>query len=147
VTVRGAEGVIAALTSVRTQEISLADRRQSFVAEVALLPPDGVDVDWKGPVFVTVPLTEQLVTMSGGRVAVTLVGDPEPARWRADPAEVEVELTGGLLAVERAIAEGVRVKAAINPDAKGGMVRLVAGDLPPGVGVALRPAEVRLRRR
>lgn len=147
VRVRGAEGVIAALGQVRTQEISTDGRRQSFVTEVALLPPDGVDVDWKGPVRVTVPLAEQLVTQSAGTARVIVVGDAEPGRWRVDPAEVEVELTGGVLAVERAIAAGVEVRAPLPPGARGGTVRLVTGDLPPGVGVALRPPEVRLRRR
>lgn len=149
VTVRGAEGVIAALQQVRTQEIALADRKASLVAEVALLPPDGVDVDWKGPVRVSVPIVEQLVTTTVTDVAVTLVGEPDGGRWRADPAEVTVELTGGVLAVERAIAAGVQVRAVITPEVagKGGTVRLVTGDLPPGVGVALRPPEVRLRRR
>lgn len=148
VVVRGAEGVIAALAQVRTQEIALAGRRQSFDAEVALLPPDGVDLDWKGPVRVSVPVEEQLVTLKAGPVKVTLVGD-EPTRWRLDPTEVEVELTGGLLAVEQAAAAGVVVKAAVTPElpARGGAVRLVTGELPPGVGVALRPAEIRLRRR
>ena len=149
VTVRGAEGVIAALQQVRTQEITLAERKQSFVAEVALLPPDGVDVDWKGPVVVSVPITEQLVTRTVAGVPVTLVGEGDAGRWRAEPAEVTVELTGGVLAVERAIADGVHVKAAVTPEVagRGGVVRVVAGDLPPGVGVALRPAEVRLRKR
>ncbi|HVV87661.1 MAG TPA: CdaR family protein [Kofleriaceae bacterium] len=149
VTVRGAEGVIAALGSVRTQEISLDGRRQSYLTEVALLPPDGVDVDWKGPVTVSVPVSEQLVTTTVAAVPVTLVGEADASRWKADPSEVTVELTGGVLAVERAIADGVKVKAAITPEvgARGGSVRLVAGDLPPGVGVALRPAEVRLRRK
>ena len=149
VTVRGAEGVIAALGQVRTQEISVADRRQGFATEVALLPPDGVDVDWKGPVKVLVPLGEQLVTLPGGTVPVTLVGEGDPARWRIEPAEVEVELTGGMLAVERAIKEGVEVRATLTPEVapRGGVVRLTAGDLPPGVGVAIKPAEVRLRRR
>lgn len=148
VTVRGAEGVIAALGQVRTQEISVADRRQGFVTEVALLPPDGVDVDWKGAVKVTVPLAEQLVTMPGVAATVTVV-DAEPGRWRVDPAEVEVELTGGMLAVERTIRNGVEVRAVVTPElgARGGVVKLVAGDLPPGVGVAMRPAEVRLRRK
>jgi YbbR domain-containing protein len=149
VTVRGAEGAIAALQQVRTQEISLAGRRQSFVAEVALLPPDGVDVDWKGAVVVSVPVTEQLVTTAVEDVKVTVAGDADAARWRTEPAEVTVELTGGLLAVERAIAGGVTVKAIVTPElaGRGGNVRLTTSDLPPGVGVALRPADVRLRRR
>lgn len=148
VVVRGAEGVIAALVQVRTQEISLAGRRQAFDAEVALLPPDGVDLDWKGPVRVSVPVEEQLVTLKAGPVKVAVVGD-DAGRWRLDPAEVEVELTGGVLAVEQAAAAGLVVKAVITPElpARGGTVRLVTGELPPGVGVALRPAEVRLRRR
>ncbi len=149
VTVRGPERVIAALGQVRTQEISIEGKHQRYVAEVALLPPDGVDADWKGPVEVSVPFTEQLVTMPVGAVAVTVVGDGGPVRWRADPAEVEVELTGGVLAVERAIALGVKVRATLTPElaARGGTVRVVAGELPPGVGVALRPPEIRLRRK
>lgn len=149
VTVRGAEGVIAALPSVRTQEISLHGHRQALVSEVALLPPDGVEVDWKGPVTVTVPVVEQLVTSTVAAVPVALAPDVDLARWRADPAEVTVELTGGLLAVEKAIADGVTVRPVVTPDTAthGGTVRLQAVDLPPGVGVVVRPAEARLRRR
>jgi YbbR domain-containing protein len=68
----------------------------------------------------------------------------DPARWQVTPAQVEVTLTGSLLAVEKA-------KAALTP-----VVRLSANDtrprevavsidgLPPGIGVRISPERVKI---
>ncbi len=143
VTARGPEGVISALTSIRTEEIRLDGRSEPFSADVQLVPPDGVEVE---PDRVTVPvqLEEMLVNRRVGPVAVVISGDVDPARVKIEPSEVEVVLAGGLRGVERVVATGVTAHVDVTAaDASHPHpAPVVVEGLPPGVAVQVVPAQV-----
>ena len=142
--VRGAEGTLAALSSIRTREVSVDGRAESFVADTELVTPEGVEPVGGSQVAVQVAIDEELVTRKLPGLVVGVAGDTDPAKWQVSPAQVEVTLTGALLAVEKA-------KAALTP-----VVKLSAGDtkarevpvsiegLPPGIGVRISPERVKI---
>jgi YbbR domain-containing protein len=145
VVVRGPRGVVSAMSQVRTQEIAVDGRSRALVAEVTLLPPEGVEVDWKGTVEVDVTIAGRWV----GTVAVAVAGDAGmPVGGLApEPREVEVELTGARDAIDRLVAAGVRpiVRVGRRALSPAGMGAQVAVDgVPSGVQVVVRPAEVRV---
>lgn len=145
VVVRGPRGVVSAMSQVRTQDIGVDGRSRALVAEVTLLPPEGVEVDWKGTVEVDVNIAGRWV----GTVEVAVAGeDGKPmVGLGADPREVEVELTGAKDAIDRLVAAGVRptVKVGRGASAPAGVGAQVAVDgVPSGVQVVVRPAEVRV---
>ncbi len=145
VVVRGPRGVVSAMSQVRTQAIAVDGRSRALVAEVTLLPPEGVEVDWKGTVEIDITIAGRWL----GTVAVVVAGDVgvDASRLVADPREVEVELTGAREAIDRLVAAGVRptVKAGRLAAAPGGIGAQVAVDgVPSGVQVVVRPAEVRV---
>ncbi|MBZ0233752.1 MAG: hypothetical protein K8M05_15600, partial [Deltaproteobacteria bacterium] len=89
VVVRGPRGVVSAMSQVRTQDIAVDGRSRALVAEVTLLPPEGVEIDWKGTVEVAVTIAGRWV----GTVDVLVAPGEEGlsvARLAADPAQVEV---------------------------------------------------------
>jgi YbbR domain-containing protein len=144
--VRGAESTLNALSSIHTRDISFDGRAETFVAETEAVPPDGVEIEGSPGVVVHVTVEEELVTRKLPAVTVSVKGDGiDPAKWRATPAQVDITLTGTLLAVENA-------KAAIAPIAKitaGGEgkpreVDLSMEGLPPGIGVKVSPERVRV---
>ncbi|HTJ46908.1 MAG TPA: CdaR family protein [Kofleriaceae bacterium] len=143
VTARGPEGVISALSSIRTEEIRLDGRSESFSVEVQLVPPDGVEV---APDRVTVPvsLEEIMVNRRVGPVRIALTGDVDPSRVKIEPAEVEVVLAGGLRGVERVVASGLTAQVAVSASdvAKPHTAPVVVEGLPPGVAVQVVPAQV-----
>lgn len=144
VVVRGPRGVVSAMSQVRTQDIAVDGRSRALAAEVTLLPPEGVDVDWKGTVEVAVPIAGRWI----GTVAVAVVGDGvDPGRLAAAPREVEVELIGAREAIDRLVADGVHPTVKVGPGAAtpAGVAGTVAVDrVPSGVQVVVRPAEVRV---
>ncbi len=148
VVVRGAAGVVRALSSVRTQEIRLDGRSGSFEASVAVLPPEGVEVEGDPMVQVTVPIREELVTRQLGAVPLVVELPPgvDAARWEPAVAAVKIELTGGLLAVERLIDKGIHPTVTVTPEVVARGQKLVApvrlDGVPRGVGVTVTPAEV-----
>lgn len=159
VTVRGAAGVVRPLELVRTQEIRLDGRSDDFTVPAEIVAPEGVQVDWDGPVEVTVSVEEELVTRRRTGVPVIVRattggadadGDGAPAaeraRWKVEPAEVAVELTGGLLAVEGWLDRGVEpvvvVPAETPPGARKLDLPVVVPDAPPGIGVRVSPPTV-----
>jgi hypothetical protein len=99
--VRGAESVVSALSSVRTREIALDQHADAFDTDVDVLPPDGVELLGPAHVGVHVAIDEELVTRKLPGLAVVARGD-EGAKWTIAPAQVDVTLTGALLAVEKA---------------------------------------------
>ncbi|HEX7703802.1 MAG TPA: CdaR family protein, partial [Kofleriaceae bacterium] len=144
--VRGAETTLRALASVQTREVSFEGRTESFVAETEIVAPDGVDVEGSPGVVVHVAVDEELVTRKLPALTVSVRGDGvDPAKWQVTPAQVDVTLTGTLLAVEKA-------KAAIAPivrltpggDGKPREVDLVIDGLPPGIGVKVSPERVKV---
>jgi len=145
VKVRGGEKLIAATTSVRTREISLESRTESFSTAAQLVPPDGIEVVGTESVLVEVSIDEELVTRKLPGVAVNVKGDGvDPTKWSISPRQVDVTLTGALLAVEK-------TKDAMSP-----VVKLAPGEgkpreaevtiegLPPGVGVRISPERVKI---
>jgi YbbR domain-containing protein len=143
--VRGAERALKGLTSVRTSDVSVDGRAETFITEAKIVAPDDVEPTGSGSVQIQIHIDEELVTRKLPGQIVRATGDGiDPARWQVTPAQVEVTLTGSLLAVEKA-------KAALTP-----VVRLSANDtrprevavsidgLPPGIGVRISPERVKI---
>jgi YbbR domain-containing protein len=76
---------------------------------------------------------------------VAIRGDGADAtKWRIMPAQVEITLTGAILAVEKAketLQPLIRLSAS---DAKARDADIVVDGLPPGVGVRISPERVRV---
>ncbi|MBP9203391.1 MAG: hypothetical protein KBG28_05450 [Kofleriaceae bacterium] len=147
VTVRGADSAIGTLATMRTAEVRVDGRSESFTSTVALLPPEGVAVEPTTEVSIAVKIEEQLVTQRLGKVAVAVRGDvADPGRIVITPAEVSVVLTGAMRAVERAMADGVRPVVKVQPADAGRRTRatVTIEGLPPGIGVELVPTVVEL---
>lgn len=143
VKLRGAEGTLAVLTSVRTREVSLEGHTDSFDAATDLMPPDGVDVVGNPTITLQIHIDEELVTRKLPGQTVVVGGDGDAARWRIVPAQVDITLTGALLAVEKARGSLVPV-ARLAPDGKPREVEVTIDGLPPGIGVKISPEHVKL---
>jgi YbbR domain-containing protein len=151
VKLRGAEGMLAALTAIRTREISLEGRTDSFTAETEVMSPEGVEVVPPAgspatghlPVSVQVRIDEELVTRKLAGQTIVLRGDGDPARWRVAPAQVDVTLTGALLDVEKARGSLVPV-VKLTSDAKAREAEITIDGLPAGIGVKVSPERVKL---
>ncbi|MBA3462740.1 MAG: hypothetical protein H0T46_22475 [Deltaproteobacteria bacterium] len=145
VRVRGGERLIGALTSVRTREISLEGRTEGFATAAQLVPPDGIEVVGADSISVRIEIDEELVTRKLPGVSVAVKGDGvDPAKWTIKPAQVDVSLTGTLLAVEKtkdAMTPVVKVTAT-EKTAREGEVTIEG--LPPGVGVRISPERVKI---
>ncbi|MDQ3370445.1 MAG: CdaR family protein, partial [Myxococcota bacterium] len=144
--VRGGERLLAALSAIRTSEVSLEGRTETFETLAELAPPDGVSVDPTLRVAVNIRIEEELVTRKAPSLIVTLQGEGvDPNRWTITPPQVEVVLTGTLLAVEKArsaIAAYVKVSPAERTTRE---VQVGLDGLPPGVGVRISPERVKVR--
>jgi YbbR domain-containing protein len=144
VVVRGPRGLVSAMSQVRTQDIQVDGHSRALDAEVTLLPPEGVMVDWKATIAVRVPIAGRWV----GTEPVVVVGaGVDAARLAAQPFDVEIELLGAREAIDRLVAGGVRPTVEVGASAltAGGVMGTVAVDgVPSGVQVVVRPAEVRV---
>ncbi|HEX7835894.1 MAG TPA: CdaR family protein, partial [Kofleriaceae bacterium] len=143
VTLRGAETTLAAVTAIRTQEISLEGRTESFVAETEVLPPERVEVVGNIRISVQIRIDEELVTRKLPGLAVAIRGDGDPARWIVAPAQVDVTLTGALLAIEKARGSLVPI-VKLPPDPKPREVEVTVEGVPPGIGVKVSPEHAKL---
>jgi YbbR domain-containing protein len=145
VRVRGAAGTLAALSAVRTQEVSVEGRTESFTADTDVVPPDGVETVSATPIALQVVIEEELVTRKLPGLVVRVAGDGvDPAKWSVTPAQVEVSLTGTVLAIEKAkdaLAPVVRLSA---NDTKAREVAVSIEGLPPGIGVKISPERVKV---
>jgi YbbR domain-containing protein len=141
VQLRGAQGVLAALTAIRTREISLEGHSDSFATETEVVSPDGVDVASNTEVSVHVRVDEELVTRKLPGLVVRVDGDA--SRWKIMPTQVDVTLTGALLAVEKARTQLMPV-IKLPTDTKAREVEVTIEGLPPGIGVKLSPEHVKL---
>jgi len=142
VELRGAASTLAALAAIRTREISLEGRTDSFVVESEVLPPEDVKASTLR-VSVQVRIDEELVTRKLPGLTVALTGDGDPARWKVAPAQVDVTLTGALLAVEKA-RSALRPVVRLPADSKPREVEITIEGLPPGIGVKISPEHAKL---
>lgn len=147
VAARGAQGVIAALSSIRGRDVRVDGRSDSFEVETDLIPPDGVDLDSVHRVTVRVEIKEELVSQRVGPLPIQLRGDGvDSARVSVRPSQVDVVLTGALLAVEHAIAAGLTPTVRVSPGQLGDQPVTLESSVP-GVGVTIAPTKVRVTRR
>ena len=145
VSVRGGERVLRALNSIRTGEVSLEGRTESFEQLAGLAPPEGVEVDPTLRVGVHVRIEEELVTRKTPPLMVSVRGEGvDPARWTVVPPQVEVSLTGALLAVEKARTLMTPTVKLSPTDRTAREVEVTIEGLPPGVGVRVSPERVRV---
>ncbi len=148
VSVRGAQGIIAALSAIRGREVRVDGRSDSFELETELLPPEGVELESGGRAVVRVEIKEELVSRRIGPLPIELAGEGvDLGRFAAKPAQVDVTLTGALLAVEHAIAGGITAEVRINAGTSPGEQPVVVETAVPGVGITITPAKVRLLRK
>jgi YbbR domain-containing protein len=144
VRVRGGERLLAALMSIRTHEVSVQGASEPFDTEIDLAPPAGVETDAGQRVTVYVRIEEELVTRRLPGLPVVVRGDgAEPARWTVDPPQVEVTLTGALLAIDR-VKDKLTPYVKLPPDARTGEAEVAIDGIPPGVGKRLSPERVKL---
>lgn len=145
VKVRGAEKTLAALSSVRTREVSVEGRSDPFTETTQLLAPEGIEIVGTESVAMEVKLGKELVTRAIPDLRVGVLGDGvDPAKWRVEPAQVEVSLTGALLAVEQA-KQAMRPVVRLTPADKAAReVPVVLEGVPPGIGVRISPERVRV---
>ena len=145
VKVRGGERLLAALTTIRTSEVSLEGRTDSFEQLTELAPPEGVEIDPTQRVGVNVRIDEELVTRKTPGLVVAVRGDGvDPAKWSVTPPQVEVSLTGALLAVEKARSAMTPI-VKLGPGDRGAReVQVTIEGLPPGVGVRVSPERVKV---
>jgi YbbR domain-containing protein len=145
---RGADAALAAVTSIRTREINLEGKAESFTAETEVLSPEGVEVVGNPRISVQISIDEALVTKRIPGVPLVLKGDGlkgdgDAARWTVAPAQVEVTLIGALLAVEKARGSlSAVVKLTLDPKPR--EVEVTVEGLPPGVGVKVSPEHAKL---
>jgi YbbR domain-containing protein len=144
VRVRGGERLLAALSAVRTNEISLEGRTSTFDEETQLAPPEGVVVDPGQRVTVRTRITMQLDTREVPSVPVTVRGDGiDPARWSVTPPQVDVALTGAVLAIESAkLAAYIKLAPG---DTRAREAEVTIEGVPPGVGVRISPERVKVQ--
>lgn len=143
--VRGAQSTLATLPAIYTRELSVAGHKESSVTESEVVLPNGVETDASRAVVVRITVDEQLVTQKLASLPIKIHGDGiDPSRWVASPAEVDVTLTGALLAIENA-------KPAVSPvvkvwpgDGRARDVAVTLEGLPPGIGVKITPDRIKL---
>ena len=141
--VRGAESSLQSLSAIPTAMISIEGRTEGFVADTTVVPPEGVDVIGSPRVAVSVLVEELLVRSALVGQPVIVRGDGvDPARYKVTPAQVNITLTGSLLAVEKA-------KAVIAPYVKlppggAGDADILIDNLPPGIGATISPERVKV---
>jgi YbbR domain-containing protein len=145
VKVRGGERLLAALTSVRTHEVSVHSRTEPFETQIDLAAPAGVETEQGQRVTVAVRIEEELVTKRLPGLPVAVRGEGvEPSRWRVEPALVEVTLTGALLAIDDVkgkLAPYVKLTPA---DARAREAEVTIDGIPPGVGKRISPERVKV---
>jgi YbbR domain-containing protein len=145
VKVRGAERALKMLFGVRTQEISVDGRTEAFKTDIKIQTPDDVEPADTGQVTVQIQVEEELVTRKLPGLAVRVAGEGvDPARWQVSPAQVEITLTGTLLAVEKAKAALAPVVKPSASDTRPREVAVSIEGLPPGIGVKVSPERVKI---
>lgn len=146
ITVRGPEGAMRTLSLVRTRELRLDQHNASFVSELPLLAPEGVELQGASSVLARVRIEEQLATQRMAGVAVEVRGEGvDLARVKLSLAKVDITLTGPLLDIEQtrsALKAHVKVNATDIGKTRGGAIELEG--VTPGVGVRLSSDAVKV---
>lgn len=146
ITVRGAEQVLAALSTVRTSEVDLASHPESFEELASIIAPQGVTVDPQQKIRVEVRFELELVTRKLRDLPVVVAGDGvDPKRWQLSPAKVDVTLTGPLLEIEAARKTMVAHAVLASGDARRRDVKVVIEGIKEGLGVKVSPERVTAR--
>jgi YbbR domain-containing protein len=140
--VRGGTGLLAALSTIRTQEVSVENRTAgSFSENMPLVMPEHVDPEGSSSVTVQFDVVKDLETREMPNLVVELRGDNvDPAKWKLTPKDVDVTLTGETLAIEK--AKPVPVVKIVATDQKQREVQVTLEGLPPGVGFKVSPERV-----
>jgi YbbR-like protein len=151
VATRGAQGVIAALSAIRGSDVRVDGHSDSFEIETELLPPDGVELTVSARAVVRIEIKEELVSRRIGPLPVQVRAEAggDLSRVFVKPAQVDITLTGALLAVEHAIAAGIvpQVKVSAGELMGRSEVTVAVSTAVPGVGITITPPRVRLQRR
>lgn len=145
VRVHGGERLLAALTQVRTHEVSVQNRNETFDTQIDLAPPTGVEADQGQRVTVYVRIEEDVVTKKLPPLPVAVRGDGvDAAKWSVAPESVEVTLTGPLLTLEKAQA-GLAAYVKLAPaDARAREAEVLIEGIPPGFGKRIAPERVKV---
>jgi YbbR domain-containing protein len=145
VKVRGAERALKGVTSVRTSDVSVDGRAEAFITDAKILTPDDVEPAGSGDVTLQIQIEEELITRKLPGLAVRVIGEGvDPARWQVSPAQVEITLTGTVLAVEKAKAALTPVVKPSAIDTRSREVAVSLEGLPPGIGVKISPERVKI---
>jgi YbbR domain-containing protein len=155
VTVSGAQSRLAAIESVRTVELRLDGRTQSFGTELPLAPPPGVEVDGSRTVNVRVTLDEEQGSRQIG-LPVAIYAAPgvppdQVARFRVEPERVQIVLRGSILAIDDVREDQLSAYVRLFPDdvsrgeTRKAEIRIAPAR--PGIGYEISPPEVILRPR
>ena len=145
--VRGGARLLASISKLRTNEISLQNHTDSFEQLAEILPPVGVEIDPTQRITIQVRVVEELVTRTLSNQRVTVRGDGiDPTRWSIVPPRVEVTLTGPLLAVERVEDAPDTVVPIVTPanDRRPQDLEVAIEGIPPGMGSKVSPPRVKL---
>jgi YbbR domain-containing protein len=140
VKVSGAESTLAPLTTLKTEEVALQTNPNGFTEQPKLVLRGGIDVEGSQEVSVQVTYSRALVTQVLTNRAIQIKGDGDPPKWTLTPTEVEVTVTGELLAIEKATITPV-VKIAPT-DTKAHEVEVTIEGLPATVGRKVSPERV-----
>lgn len=157
VTVRGAKSVVSAISALRTREINLQGRKESFTDRVALVTPEEyVDIVGDPEVEVRIVLEEEQITRSfevpvATRPATVAVPRDAADDFYTEPRSVTVILQGSMLLLEAISSEDVKPYVEIFSDDVVDFTprpALVAVDLPGGEAIRynINPVRVTLRR-
>ena len=142
--VRGGERLLAAMTTIRTNEVRLEEHTDSFEQLAEISAPEGVEIDPTQRISIQVRIVEELVTRKIPDLVVTPRGDGvDPAKWSVSPRQVEVTLTGSLLAVEKAKTTMAPI-IKLGSDSRSREVEVTMEGLPPGVGIKISPERVKV---
>jgi YbbR domain-containing protein len=147
VRVRGGERLLAALTSIRSHEISVQGTTESFDARIDLAPPAGVETDPGQHVTISVRIEEELVTRRLPGLPITILAEGvgvEASKWAVEPAQVEVTLTGARLAIEKAKDKLVPSVKLTPAELRSRQVEVTVDGVPPGVGKRISPERVKV---
>ncbi len=156
VKVRGGEGLVAALSALRTREVPVDGATDDVVLQTQVVSPNTVVVEGSPLVEVHVTISEELVTrkLPGLPIAVRATPchgapgappctDVDISKWMVEPSKVDVTLTGALRAIESAKVITLVVNLTAG-DGKAHEEPIVIEGVGPGIGVQLSPERVKV---